>query len=106
MRKKETIAFGKLLSLCLVLFASSATTSAQKQNPQPTPPPDDEVLRVETTLVTLPVTVSDRHGKLIRDLKQKQFRIYENGVEQEIAYFEPPAEPDNSSPSPAQPNFT
>jgi VWFA-related protein len=51
---------------------------------------EEDVIRVDTTLVTLPVSVKDRHGKVLKDLKQEQFRIYEDGIEQTIAYFEPP----------------
>lgn len=47
----------------------------------------DEVLRVETTLITVPVSVLDRTGRFIADLRQEDFRIYENDVEQSIAYF-------------------
>jgi VWFA-related protein len=45
------------------------------------------VVRVNTTLVTLPVSVMDRNGRFIPDLRQQEFRIYEDGVEHEVAYF-------------------
>ncbi len=48
---------------------------------------EGEVVRVNTTLVTVPVSVMDRSGKYIPDLGKEDFRIFENGVEQEIAYF-------------------
>lgn len=48
---------------------------------------DDEVLKVETNLITIPVSVFDRNGLYIPGLLQKDFKIYENGKEQEIAYF-------------------
>jgi Ca-activated chloride channel family protein len=57
---------------------------------QQKPQSDDDVIRVDTTLVTLPVKVTDRKGKVAHGLRQDQFRIFENGVEQEIAYFEVP----------------
>jgi VWFA-related protein len=47
----------------------------------------DDVVRVNTTLVTVPVSVMDRDGKYIPDLRREDFRLYEDGVEQEIAYF-------------------
>ncbi len=68
-------------------------------NPQPAPttpePPSDgpeevdegDVVRVNTTLVTVPVSVMDRAGKYVPDLRQQDFRLYEDGVEQQIAYF-------------------
>lgn len=54
---------------------------------QPETVGDDEVLRVETNLVTVPVTVSDRNGRYIPDLRKEDFHVYENGVEREIAFF-------------------
>jgi VWFA-related protein len=67
------------------------------QNRKPTDVGDDDVVRVETTLVVLPIRVKDRQGKFLYALTQAQFQIYEDGVEQEIKYFEPPAPPDASS---------
>ena len=37
---------------------------------------EDEVVRVETTLVTVPVTVSDRDGKYVGTLQREDFRIF------------------------------
>ncbi len=48
---------------------------------------DGDVVRVTTTLVSIPVSVMDRDGRYIFDLKQEDFRIYENGVEQQISHF-------------------
>lgn len=48
---------------------------------------DDEVLKIETNLITIPVSVYDRNGLYIPDLRQSDFKIYEDGAEQEIAYF-------------------
>lgn len=48
---------------------------------------EGDVVRVNTTLVTLPVSVMDRNGRFIPDLRQQEFRIYEDGVEHEVAYF-------------------
>ena len=48
---------------------------------------EDEVLRIETNLVTIPVSVLDRNGMYIADLLKQNFKIFEDGVEQELAYF-------------------
>lgn len=48
---------------------------------------DGEVLKVETNLVTIPVSVYDRNGFYIPNLQQSDFKIFEDGAEQEIAYF-------------------
>jgi Ca-activated chloride channel family protein len=66
----------------------------------------DDVIRVSTSLVTVPVRVMDRHGKMIPGLKQDQFHVFEDGVEQEIAYFEPPAIANDAGPNATQKPFT
>ena len=48
---------------------------------------EDDVLKIETNLVTIPVSVFDRDGLYIPNLRQQDFKIFENGKEQEIAYF-------------------
>jgi len=48
---------------------------------------EGDVIRFDTALVTVPVTVLDRSGRYVPLLRREQFRIMENGVEQKIAYF-------------------
>lgn len=48
---------------------------------------DDDVIRVETNLITIPVSVFDRNGLYVSDLTKENFKIFEDGKEQEIAYF-------------------
>jgi len=66
-------------------------------NPDSAPGPEEvsegDVVRVETNLVTVPVSVLDRHGRFIPDLSREDFTVFENGVEQSIAYFEPADKP-------------
>jgi len=52
-----------------------------------------DVVRINTAFVTVPVSVLDRQGRFIPDLQQKDFHVFENGVEQPIAYFEPTEKP-------------
>jgi Ca-activated chloride channel family protein len=54
---------------------------------------EDEVVRVNAALVTVPVSVLDRDGRFIGGLKQDDFRVLEDGVEQRIAYFAPVEQP-------------
>ena len=42
---------------------------------------DDDVIRVNTDLVVLNVTVTDKAGQYVRALKASDFKIYEDGVE-------------------------
>ncbi|MFN2407007.1 MAG: VWA domain-containing protein [Pyrinomonadaceae bacterium] len=48
---------------------------------------EGDVIRTDTSLVTVPVTVMDRSGRYVPLLRREHFRILENGVEQKIAYF-------------------
>lgn len=58
-------------------------------NPTPTPAADvDGIIRVETNLITMPVSVLDRDGRFVGGLLQKDFRIFENGVEQKVDFFQ------------------
>lgn len=44
-------------------------------------------VKVETTLVTIPVSVFDRNGLYIPNLRQADFKVFEDGKEQDIVYF-------------------
>lgn len=48
---------------------------------------DDEVIRIETSLVMIPVTVFDRYGRFISGLRKEDFQIFEDGTPQKIEYF-------------------
>ncbi len=48
---------------------------------------EGDVIRFDTALVTVPVTVMDRSGRYVPLLRREQFRLEENGVQQKIAYF-------------------
>lgn len=80
----------------LVLLAVTGAVfavSAQAQNPTPKPSPHadeqeidpNDVISVSTTEVLLPVTVRDRSGRLVTDLTRKDFRVFENGIEQSLS---------------------
>lgn len=68
----------------------AATAPAAKPKP---PNPEDEIISVETNLVTTPVSVLDRNGRFIPGLKKKDFSVLENGVAQKITYFQSEEQP-------------
>src|SRR5580765_661386 len=62
--------------------------------PTATPPVDDnEVIKIETNIVTMPVSVLDRDGRFISGLQKSDFKIYEDGVEQKVDYFQSVEQP-------------
>jgi VWFA-related protein len=69
--------------------SNSGTPSATPVNSDQTvaASDDDEVIRIETTMVTLPVSVIDRDGRFVAGLRQQDFEIYEDGKLQKIDYF-------------------
>jgi Ca-activated chloride channel homolog len=76
------------LLVCLAAFATNI--SAQDDN--------SEVIRIESDLVTVDVTVTDASGKLVRGLTAKDFRLFEDGVEREIDFFEQANKPNGARP--------
>jgi Ca-activated chloride channel family protein len=61
--------------------AAQAPTAAPKSQTPGT------VVRLNPTLVVVPVTVKDRKGNLVADLRKDEFRIFEDDVEQRITFF-------------------
>ncbi|MEK6280735.1 MAG: VWA domain-containing protein [Acidobacteriota bacterium] len=69
------------------------SSSGAAKDPGPEEVSEGDVVRVETSLVSVPVSVLDRQGRFIPDLKREDFTVFENGVQQPIAYFEPAEKP-------------
>src|SRR6266513_2515254 len=81
------------IQLLFLFLALSPAVSAQSKLPSPTPPPKqdeqeidpDDVISVNTTEVMLPVTVRDSAGILVSNLTRKDFRLFEDGVQQQLS---------------------
>ena len=67
--------------------ARAPIVSSAKTTTTPAAPDGEEVVKVETNLITIPVSVFDRYGLYIPNLKQEDFKIFEDGKEQRIEYF-------------------
>jgi Ca-activated chloride channel homolog len=80
--------------------APEAPTVAANRTPPPAPPPPQPAaasspeashggytLKVNVNLVLVETTVRDAQGQIVDGLKQNDFRIFEDGAEQQIAYF-------------------
>ncbi len=73
--------------LLFTLYFSLFTFFAFAQTPTPTPTPEDdgEVIRVESRLVIVPVSVLNSNGQPILGLKKEDFAVTEENQPQEIA---------------------
>jgi Ca-activated chloride channel family protein len=67
-----------------------STKASESQKPGDNTAPEideDSVVRVSTSLITVPAVVMDRNGRYIPNLRKEDFQIYEDGVEQTVAHF-------------------
>ncbi len=53
----------------------------------------DDIIKVDTKVVTVPVRVLDGKGRFISGLTKENFQIFEDKVEQEIAFFSDQEQP-------------
>ncbi len=83
--------------LLIALFAVCPCALAQNPPPilapsSPPPPPNtpqspDHRLKADVDLVVLHVTVTDDKGEFVSNLKQDNFRVFEDKAEQKISFF-------------------
>lgn len=112
-RVSEVLSIMKCVVSTLILCLGAALTIPAQTAPRPPESKDEvnksqqaapfpgneqdelaeDVVRVDTNLVSIPVTVMDHAGKFITDLRREDFRVYENGVEQQVAFFAPVEQP-------------
>ena len=81
---------GRVFQLALtsaILLAAIPVQSQDKKHPAPTLIEDD-VIKISSNLVNVDVMVKDKKGKAITDLKAEDFILSENGVRQNIEFFD------------------
>lgn len=78
----------KKLLIVIFVFTLSAAILAQNKTAD-----EDEVIRVDTQLVDVPVVVTDKAGKPLLNLKPTNFLVYEDGKRQEVSDFSATAAP-------------
>jgi VWFA-related protein len=79
----------KTCCFALFLLITHAVAAFSQGTPVPTPSPSDDqgVVKIATNLIQIDVTVTDRSGKVITDLRPEEISIYENGKKQSISNF-------------------
>ncbi len=78
LNSKFKIYNSQFIGIVFVLLISFISSFAQ-----------DDVIKINTELVTFEVTITDKDGKPVRGLTEKDFKLFENGVERKIDFFEP-----------------
>ena len=96
---KRPAAFIAQVSLPLLLLIAVAipcvpqdqNPATQTQRPRKVFPKEQEpedILRFETDLVSVDVTAMDTEGRPIKNLRQEDFKVYSDGAEQPISFFQ------------------
>ncbi len=73
-----------LLNFCLVSAVYSQTS--------------DNVVRVDTDLIPFEVTITDKNNNPVRGLEAKDFKVFEDGVQRPIEFFDPIKKSDEGRP--------
>jgi len=97
--KHQKMTASGYLAIILIALSLAAPPESTAQNPQnKTQDPDpqkSEIIKLDTSLVTVPVVVTDRYGRFIAGLSRQNFSIREDGALQSIASFSSIEEPFN-----------
>jgi VWFA-related protein len=91
MKSLKTIALVYVVSCCLILSNAYAIKAQEKE--KKAEKSEQETIKLSSTLVQVPVIVSDNGGRYVTDLTLKDFKLFEDGAEQEISFFGSVEEP-------------
>jgi Ca-activated chloride channel family protein len=80
-----------------VSVSAQDTTASPTPKPSPTPRLEDIPINIETELVNITVRVVDRNNRPVNNLPQSDFKVYEDGVLQQIDFFSKSEVPTNYS---------
>ena len=98
MRICQLAVFGLLIAAIPAgVFAAEnekASTDPVKVTIQPRAKPGEKEvpapkanIRVDTTVVQIPVTVTDQLNRFVTGLEKENFRVFEDKIEQTVSYF-------------------
>ena len=93
-KRPSVFVYPALTLLLLAAFAADGipqNPSNQSERPRKVFPKEQEpedVFRFDTDLVSVDVTAMDTEGRPIRNLKQDDFKVYSDGAEQKVSFFQ------------------
>ena len=76
-----------ILLICVTLPAQQPATQERPRRAMPAEDSPQDVIKIDTDLVPVDVTVTDTKGRLMRNLKREDFKLFEDGVERSISSF-------------------
>jgi VWFA-related protein len=98
MPKRPAALIAQLSLPLLLLFALAAPGVPKNQDPAnqtqrprkvfPKEQEPEDILRFDTDLVSVDVTAMDTQGRPIRNLRQEDFKVFSDGLEQPISFFQ------------------
>ena len=80
-----------LLLIALVTPATPQDSNNQTNRPRkvfPKEPEPEDVLRIDTDLVSVDVTAMNSLGQPVKNLRPEDFKLYSDGVEQQVSFFQ------------------
>ena len=88
MRSIRTTVSLLILSSCVLTLSAFAQVAGPTQPvPPPEPPTKNKPIRQEVELALVNVTVTDPYNRLVTGLDKENFKVYEDGTEQEVVSF-------------------
>jgi len=91
--RRAVLSAAGLLAFILFSLTHVPAPRAQEQPPQQRPGPapvelgEEDVLKIDTDLVLVDVTVTDAQGRAVKGLKPGDFKLYEDGEERSVAFL-------------------
>lgn len=73
--------------LCLAFLLMVASLTSFAQTATPTPPIADDSIKISTNLIQIDVSVTDKNGNPVTDLRADEFEIFENGKRRTLSNF-------------------
>ena len=77
----------KILLTALLVIGYYGSATGQAPSPTPLPADDTDVVKITTAVIQLDLTVTDRKGRVVADLRPDEIEVFENGEKQKVTGF-------------------